>query len=70
MCQVCVNQEVDGNGEGVNIRREDLGGVLRVCRGRSDVPAVVQEMWGQHGDEDVLPVHGEEQGSGAVGTCS
>lgn len=25
-----MNQEVDGNGEGVNIRREDLGGVLSV----------------------------------------
>lgn len=70
MCQVCVSQEVDGSGEGVNIRREDLGGVLRACRRRSDVPAVVQEMGGQHGDEDVLPVHGEEQGSGAVGTRS
>lgn len=45
-------------------------GVSRMCRRRLDVPAVVQEMWGQHGDEDVLPVHGEEQGSSTVGTCS
>lgn len=36
-----------------------LGGVL---------PAVVQEVRGKHRDEDVLPVHWEEQGGGGVDT--
>ena len=44
---------------------------LCVCFKRcSVIPAVVQKMRGQHGDEDVLPVHGQEQSSRAVDTCS
>lgn len=34
----------------------------------SALPAVVQKMRGQHGDEDVLPVHRKEQSGGAVDT--
>lgn len=58
-------------GEGVNINHDDPGG--RVCafflQSRSVLPAVVQKMRGQHGDEDVLPVHREEQSSRSVDTC-
>lgn len=48
-----------------------LAGTGRAGPGRSVcgvLPAVVQEVRGKHGDEDVLPVHREEQGGGGVDT--
>ena len=60
-------------GGGVNIHHEDPDGIrvcMRVFQRWSDLPAVVQKMRGQHGDEDVLPVHRKEQSSRTMDTCS
>lgn len=55
--------------EAVNINHDDPDGVrVGVFHRWSAVPAVVQKMRGQHGDEDVLPVHRKEQSSRTVDT--
>lgn len=46
----------------------EAGGQAGGRPGSRVLPAVVQEVRGEHRDEDVLPVHREEQGSGGVHT--